>query len=67
MEHIKHQYFFKYFVLSFLGIAFSGMSLSAQELLTLKRATELVIENNLQIKQAQLRRLSLMRICSNQN
>jgi outer membrane protein len=29
------------------------MSLSAQELLTLKRATELVIENNLQIKQAQ--------------
>ncbi|WP_395627489.1 TolC family protein [Daejeonella sp.] len=53
MEHIKHQYFFKYFVLSFLGIAFSGMSLSAQELLTLKRATELVIENNLQIKQAQ--------------
>jgi outer membrane protein len=53
MEHIKHQYFFKYFLLSFLGIAFSGISLSAQELLTLKRATELVIENNLQIKQAQ--------------
>lgn len=29
------------------------MSSSAQELLTLKRATELVLENNLQIKQAQ--------------
>lgn len=53
MEHIKHQCFFKYFLLSFLGIAFSSMSLSGQELLTLKRATELVIENNLQIKQAQ--------------
>ena len=53
MKHIKHQCFFKYVLLSFLGIFFSAMSLSAQELLTLKRATELVIENNLQIKQAQ--------------
>jgi outer membrane protein len=53
MKQIKHQCFFKYVLLSFLGIFFSAMSLSAQELLTLKRATELVIENNLQIKQAQ--------------
>lgn len=35
-----------------LGISGSG-TLKAQETITLKRATELVIENNLQIKQAQ--------------
>lgn len=34
-------------------VAFSALSLSAQERITLKRATELVIENNLQIKQSQ--------------
>jgi outer membrane protein len=34
-------------------VALSVLSLSAQERITLKRATELVIENNLQIKQSQ--------------
>jgi len=53
MKQIKHQCFYKFYLLFCLGITFSAMSLSAQELLTLKRATELVIENNLQIKQAQ--------------
>jgi outer membrane protein len=53
MKHIKRQYFFRYTLYSLLLIAFSAVSLSAQERITLKRATELVIENNLQIKQSQ--------------
>lgn len=53
MKLIKNQCFFKFILISFLGTSLSMMSASAQELLTLKRATELVIENNLQIKQAQ--------------
>jgi outer membrane protein len=53
MKHIKRQYFFRYTLYSLLLIAFSVRSLSAQERITLKRATELVIENNLQIKQSQ--------------
>ena len=39
--------------LSDVLFTFSAASLSAQERITLKRATELVIENNLQIKQSQ--------------
>lgn len=53
MKHIKRQYFLRYTVYTFLMVAFSALSLSAQERITLKRATELVIENNLQIKQSQ--------------
>jgi len=53
MKHIKRQYFFRYTVLTLLLVAISELSLTAQERITLKRATELVIENNLQIKQAQ--------------
>jgi outer membrane protein len=53
MKHIKRQYFFRYTLYSLLLIAFSVRSLSAQERITLIRATELVIENNLQIKQSQ--------------
>ena len=53
MKHIKRQYFFRYTVLTLLLVAISALSLTAQERITLKRATELVIENNLQIKQAQ--------------
>jgi len=53
MKHIKRQYFFRYTLCSLILIAISALSLSAQERITLKRATELVIENNLQIKQSQ--------------
>ena len=53
MKHIKRQYFLRYTVYTVLMVAFSALSLSAQERITLKRATELVIENNLQIKQSQ--------------
>lgn len=53
MKHIKRQYFLRYTVYTFLMVTFSALSLSAQERITLKRATELVIENNLQIKQSQ--------------
>jgi len=53
MKHLIGQCFFRYFFYSLLLIAFSAASLSAQERITLKRATELVIENNLQIKQSQ--------------
>jgi outer membrane protein len=53
MKQTIHQCFFKYLFIGFSGIACSTASLSAQELLTLKRATDLVLENNLQIKQAQ--------------
>jgi len=53
MKNIKRQYFFRYTLYSLILIAFSVLSLSAQERITLKRATELVIENNLQIKQSQ--------------
>ncbi|SDM47384.1 outer membrane protein [Daejeonella rubra] len=53
MKHIKRQYFFRYTVFTLLLVAISALSLTAQERITLKRATELVIENNLQIKQAQ--------------
>jgi len=53
MKHIKRQYFFRYTVFTLLLVAISAISLTAQERITLKRATELVIENNLQIKQAQ--------------
>lgn len=53
MKLIKNQCFLKFILISFLGTSFTVMSSSAQELLTLKRATELVLENNLQIKQAQ--------------
>ena len=53
MKHINGQYFIRCSVYVFLLLAFSATSLSAQERITLKRATELVIENNLQIKQSQ--------------
>jgi len=53
MKHSKRQYFLRYTVYTLLLVAFSVLSLSAQERITLKRATELVIENNLQIKQSQ--------------
>ena len=53
MKHINGQYFIRCSVYVFLLLAFSAASLSAQERITLKRATELVIENNLQIKQSQ--------------
>jgi len=51
MKHQNLKVFYRYSVLVFLFIA-SG-SVLAQERITLKRATELVIENNLQIKQAE--------------
>jgi outer membrane protein len=53
MKHIKRQHILRYTLYSLLLVAFSALSLSAQERITLKRATELVIENNLQIKQSQ--------------
>jgi outer membrane protein len=53
MKHIKRQQVIRYTLYSLLLVAFSASSLSAQERITLKRATELVIENNLQIKQSQ--------------
>jgi outer membrane protein len=53
MKHSKRQYFLRYTVYTLLLVAFYVLSLSAQERITLKRATELVIENNLQIKQSQ--------------
>lgn len=53
MKYINGQCFFRCSVYFSLLIAFSVGTLSAQERITLKRATELVIENNLQIKQSQ--------------
>ncbi len=53
MKQIKPKGFSIYFVLACSLLILSSVSLSAQEKITLKRATELVIENNLQIKQAQ--------------
>ena len=55
-QYMKHQnlkFFYRYSALVFLLIASTSYTLVAQERITLKRATELVIENNLQIKQAQ--------------
>ncbi len=45
--------FSKYSVLVVFLLILSSVNLQAQEKITLKRATELVVENNLQIKQAQ--------------
>lgn len=45
--------FTKYIVVVLVFIIATSGSIKAQEKITLKRATELVIENNLQIKQAQ--------------
>lgn len=51
MEQINRTGITKYIVPAILLLALTGR-LDAQERITLKRATELVIENNLQIKQA---------------
>lgn len=53
MKHTNHAGFYRYGIFAFLLAASSINLLMAQETITLKRATELVIENNLQIKQAQ--------------
>ncbi len=45
--------FSRYFLLAITLLILSSVNLQAQEKITLKRATELVVENNLQIKQAQ--------------
>ena len=45
--------FSNYLVLVVVLLILSSVKLHAQETITLKRATELVVENNLQIKQAQ--------------
>ena len=45
--------FSNFFVLVVALLVLSSVTLTAQETITLKRATELVVENNLQIKQAQ--------------
>lgn len=53
---MKHQNFnvpYRFIAFTFLFIVVISASVLAQEVITLKRATELVIENNLQIKQAQ--------------
>ena len=49
MKHQNLKVFYRYIALTLLLIA----PIMAQERITLKRATELVLENNLQIKQAQ--------------
>lgn len=53
MKHKNQTGFVRCSIFSLLLIATITSSLKAQEKITLKRATELVIENNLQIKQAQ--------------
>lgn len=53
MKHQNRQGISRYWVLAFFLTASATCPLVAQERITLKRATELVIENNLQIKQAQ--------------
>ncbi len=53
MKHKNPGGFNKYSILALIMAAILPASLQAQEIITLKRATELVIENNLQIKQAE--------------
>ncbi len=53
MKHKNRQGFSRYSVFTILLAVSIASPLVAQERITLKRATELVIENNLQIKQAQ--------------
>jgi outer membrane protein len=53
MKHLNSKVFYRYTAFACLVAISSINSLSAQELITLKRATELVLENNLQIKQSQ--------------
>lgn len=53
MKHKNRQGFSRYCVFAILLAVSITSPLVAQERITLKRATELVIENNLQIKQAQ--------------
>lgn len=53
MKQIKLKGFSIYSVLTLFFLILSSISLRAQEKITLKRATELVIENNLQVKQAE--------------
>ena len=53
MKHKNRTGFTKYSILALLSVAMLPQTIRAQETITLKRATELVIENNLQIKQAQ--------------
>ena len=53
MKHLNPKVFYRYTAFACLVAISSINSLSAQELITLKRATELVLENNLQIKQSQ--------------
>ena len=53
MKHKNRQGFSRYHVFAILLAVSITSPLVAQERITLKRATELVIENNLQIKQAQ--------------
>ena len=53
MKHKNRQGFSRYSVFAILLAVSITSPLVAQERITLKRATELVIENNLQIKQAQ--------------
>ncbi|MFA5245942.1 MAG: TolC family protein, partial [Pedobacter sp.] len=53
MKRINLMFLSRTGILALILAASSFSLLSAQERITLKRATELVIENNLQIKQAQ--------------
>lgn len=53
MKHPNRKVFYISSVFAFFLAALISSPLLAQERITLKRATELVIENNLQIKQAQ--------------
>lgn len=53
MKHQNLKVFYRYTALVLLLTAMIFSPLMAQERITLKRATELVLENNLQIKQAQ--------------
>ncbi|HEY1062205.1 MAG TPA: TolC family protein [Daejeonella sp.] len=53
MKHPNPKVFYRYSVFALLLAGSIVNPLFAQERITLKRATELVIENNLQIKQAQ--------------
>jgi len=53
MKHLNLKVFYRYSVFALLLAGSISNPVIAQELITLKRATELVIENNLQIKQAQ--------------
>lgn len=53
MKHQNLIIFYRFSAFTFFFTVVISASLLAQEVITLKRATELVIENNLQIKQAQ--------------